>query len=139
VAVAVNTPADVNKPDFTLAVPRGTTSEMIAKKLLPKAGLTITKGTNEAVELLMKEKVKAVMLDYPACKTLEFRYQERGLIATPPFSFEPIGIALRGDDPLFLNLLENVLITMNNNGALSMMKRSWFEDSSWMKDLPEAD
>jgi len=35
-----------------------------------------------------------------------------------------------------MNLLENVLIMMNSNGALNMMKRSWFEDASWMKDLP---
>ena len=136
VAISVNKPEDINKPDFTLAVPRGTTSEMIAKQLLPKVGLTITKSTDEAVQLLMKEKVKAVMLDYPLCKTLEFRYKDRGVFATPPFSFEPIGIALRGDDPLFTNLLENVLNMISNNGALNMMKRSWFEDAAWMKDLP---
>jgi polar amino acid transport system substrate-binding protein len=139
VAVAVNTPEDVNKPDFTLAVPRGTTSEMMAKHLLPKAGLTVTKNTDEAVQLLMKEKVKAVMVDYPLCKTLAFRYKNRGLFATPPFTFEPIGIALRGDDPLFLNLLQNVLSMINNNGAMTMMKRTWFEDASWMKDLQEID
>ncbi len=63
VAMSVDNLNDINKPDFTLAVPAGTTSEIVAKNNVPKAKLTVAKDMIEAVKLLLDGNVKAVMSD----------------------------------------------------------------------------
>lgn len=127
---------EINKADFSLAVPLGTTSEAIAKISLPLAKVEVAKGMDEAIQFLLAGKVKAVMSDVAACAVTVFRNQDKGLVATPPLTFEPFGIAVRQGDPLLLNLLNNILINAQGNGVLDDLQVKWFQDSSWMKELP---
>lgn len=127
---------EINKADFSLAVPLGTTSEAIAKMSLPLVKLEVAKGMDEAIQLLLTGKVKAVMSDVAACAVTVFRNQDKGLVATPPLTFEPFGIAVRQGDPLLVNLLNNILINAQGNGVLDDLQAKWFQDSSWMKELP---
>ncbi|GAB6271708.1 MAG: hypothetical protein STSR0003_15520 [Smithella sp.] len=57
-------------------------------------------------------------------------------MANPPFSYEPIGIAIRQDDPLLTNLLQNMLILLKGDGLLDAMAQRWFNDTAWIADLP---
>jgi polar amino acid transport system substrate-binding protein len=135
-ALAVTSAADMDKPDFMLAVTKGTTSEMIARRIAPKANIVVAENSDDALKLLLQKKVKGIMADYLICKVMAFRYKEKGLIATEPFSFEPIGIALGQNDPLLVNMLTNYISMLRGNGELTAMTRRWLEDASWMKDLP---
>jgi polar amino acid transport system substrate-binding protein len=135
-ALSLNTPADINNADFSLAVEKGTTSEQIAKTLAPKAKLTVANDMDSALNLLYKKKVKAVMADYPLTKVMAFRNQDKGLIATERFSFEPIGIGIDSKDPLFMNMLTNLIGRFQGNGLLTTIIKRWFEDPSWIKLLP---
>lgn len=126
---------EINNADFSLAVPLGTTSEAIAKMALPQTKLEVAKNMDEAIQLLLAGKVKAVMSDVAACAVTVFRNQDK-LVATPPLTFEPFGIAVRQGDPLLVNLLNNILLNARGNGVLDDLQEKWFQDSSWMKELP---
>ena len=136
VAMNINSVEDINKSDFSIAVPAGTTTEKIAKLMLPKAKLVIAGSTDGALDLLRKKKVKAMMADYPYTSVTSFKYQDKGFVANPPFSVEPIGIAIRPDDPLLTNFLENLLFLLKGDGMLDGASKRWFADPSWISELP---
>jgi len=126
---------DINKPDFTIAVPKGTTSEMIARNDISKAKLTIAKDMDEALKLLLDGKVKAILTDSATGSVATVRYKDKGIVATNPLTFEPIGIAVPANDPLFLNFLDNVLGGLKGSGALQMMMEKWFKEGAWLQEL----
>jgi len=136
IALNINGPADVNNPDFSIALPRGTTTERIAQKLLPKAKLVIVKSNDEALDLLKAKSVKALMSDYPYVVVEAFRYKDKGFVGNQPFSVEPIGVGVRQDDPLLINWLGNFLSLLKNDGILNLLTQRWVQDSSWVADLP---
>jgi ABC-type amino acid transport substrate-binding protein len=127
---------DLNKPEMRLAVPKGTTSEQLAKKELPKVALTVAASMDEAVKLLVDGKVTAVMSDSAACAYAVLRHANKNLIATKPFTSEPLGIAVSPSDPLLVNFLTNLLLTLKGTNILDEMQEEWFRDPSWMKELP---
>ncbi len=136
VAAKIKGPADLNRPDFSIAVPKGTTSERIAGMIFPDAERVVVRSTDEALEMLLKKKVKSLMADYPFVTVEAIRYRDKGFVANAPFSAEPLGIAVRQDDPLLVNLLGNLLILLKSDQWLDEMGRRWFSDPAWISDLP---
>ncbi len=136
-AVSIKGPADMNKPDFSVAVPAGSTSELYAAKQMPQASRVAVGSTNEALNLLLQNKVDGVIADYPFCLAASLRHRDKGLVSNPPFTLEPVGIATRADDPLFVNLLQNFLSLLQVSGKIQEMTRGWFDDPSWLKELPD--
>jgi ABC-type amino acid transport substrate-binding protein len=51
-------------------------------------------------------------------------------------TYEPLGIALPDNDPLFVNWVDNYLKTLEDSGALEELTWEWFENPDWMKRLP---
>ncbi len=51
------------------------------------------------------------------------------------FTVEPMGIAVRHDDPRLANLLETYLESLEESGALATARDYWFENSEWVQDL----
>jgi polar amino acid transport system substrate-binding protein len=135
-AIKASSMKDINKPDFALAVPAGTTSEIVAKKYLTSTKLTVTKNMDSALKLLLSGKIKAVLTDNATASVESFRYGDKGIISTGAMTFEPIGIAVTGEDPLLLNWLENTLGTMKGGGEMDALTDKWFKDPSWVKELP---
>jgi polar amino acid transport system substrate-binding protein len=137
IANSIKDRADINKSDFAIAMLVGTTSEAIAKIEFPKANLMPVKTADEALNLLIQEKVMGVIADYPFCSVAALRYRDKGLVSNPSFTMEPIGIAVRADDFLFVNMLQNLLSTLQMNGQLQGMTKGWFENSWWLRELFE--
>jgi len=122
-----------------IAALKGTTSEAIADKI-PKAIITRTDTPDQSLMLLLDGKVDALLADYPFCKVAEFRYPDRGIaMFDKPLTFEPLGIAAAGDDPLFLNLLTNYLSIMSGSGTLKQLQNYWFKSDEWIKKLPDVE
>jgi polar amino acid transport system substrate-binding protein len=76
--------------------------------------------------------------DYTICVVAIFRYPKAAglLTVVSPLTYEPLGIALPDNDPLFVNWVDNYLTTMEDSGALEELTWEWFENADWMKMLP---
>lgn len=128
---------DINRPGFNLAALKNSTGQAFAENVLPKANLTTTESLNDALDLLLQGKVDAVVADYPFCAVSALRYKEKGLATLQtPFNYEPMGIAMPGDDPLLINWVENFLSTLKGSGDLKKLTKLWFDNTSWLDKLP---
>jgi hypothetical protein len=50
--------------------------------------------------------------------------------------WEPLGIAVAANDPHLINWMENFLNNLEGSGQLEDLKEHWFEDASWLTQLP---
>ena len=134
---AVTEATQVNSPDTTLVALRNSTSQQFVETVLPKATLTLVNTYDEGVKMVLDDKVKAMVADYPICVISVFRYPDKGLASlVTPLTYEPIGVALPANDPLLVNWVQNFLITAETTAVLEGLKAKWFKDASWMTQLP---
>ncbi len=126
----------LNKPDFKVAALKNSTSQIFIEKAAPKAKMTPTKSYDEAVDLLLQDKVNAIVADYPFCAFAAFRHQDKGLVAgQSKFTVEPLGIAIP-EDALLINWLSNFLNMLEASGQTKILTEKWFQSGSWIKELP---
>ncbi len=129
--------ADLNNPNMRLAALRSSTSQTFVQQTIPKATLVLTRDYDEAIALVLQDKVDAMIADFPACIFTVHRYPDRGLYAlATPLTYEPIGIAMPGNDPLLVNWTQNWLRELEATGALEQTRDRWFKDVSWLSRLP---
>jgi polar amino acid transport system substrate-binding protein len=127
----------IDAPEYTVTALRGSTSQMYVEKVLPKAKLVPTASYDEGLARVLQDQAHAMVADYHFCAVAVARHKEKGLTTVDaPFTFDPIGIGMPGDDPLLANLLQNFLSTLVASGDLKKMTERWFKDASWLKELP---
>jgi polar amino acid transport system substrate-binding protein len=127
----------MNNPDVTLAALKGSTSQLFVERVAPKAKLVPTDGYDQAIAMVLDGRVRAMVADFPICNVSVYRHQNKGLTTLKsPLNYEPLGIALSPTDPLLLNWAQNFVTYLLNSGELSLLQRKWFEDASWLLQLP---
>ena len=127
---------DVNNPNTKLVALKDSTSQAFAEAVLDKATLYTTGTYDEAVDMVLKDKVQAMIADYPICVVSVFRYPEAGLLSVvTPLTYEPIGIAIPANDPLLMNWTTNTLNSIEASGQLDELKLKWFARGSWLEKL----
>ncbi len=130
--------SEINSPDITLAALNGSTSQFFVQEALPKARLVKTQNYDQAVAMVIGDKVDALVADYPICLVSLMRYPNKGLFSLlTPLTYEPFGIAMPASDPHLVNWVENFLNTMRESGALDDLKARWFDDDGWLARLPQ--
>lgn len=133
----VDSTTQLDSPERTYAALAGSTSEAFVQRFLPTAKLVSTEDYDTAVQLVIDDQVDAMVADYPICGLSVLRHPDAGLSALmTPFTTEPLGIALPPDDPLFVNLVQNYLTTLDNTGILVQLKAKWFTNGAWLSELP---
>jgi polar amino acid transport system substrate-binding protein len=126
----------LNRPQFKVAALQNSTSKIFVEKSAPKAQLVTTSSYDQAVEMLLQDKINALIADYPFCAFTAFRHKEKGLVAgQSKLTFEPLGIAVR-EDTLMINWLQNFMLMLEGSGQLELLNKRWFQDASWVKQLP---
>ena len=129
--------ADVNIADTKLVALKGSTSQAFVEKFIPKATLITAADYDEAVDMVLKDKVHAMVADYPICVVSVFRYPDAGLLGVvTPITYEPIGIAVPPGDPLLVNWLENFMSTLEGSGWFELLEKRWFGRGDWLNKLP---
>jgi polar amino acid transport system substrate-binding protein len=115
---------------------KDSTSQKMVQDSAPKAAFTPAESYDEAIQMLISDKVDVVIADYPFCALTAFRNKDKGLAAGDVrLTFEPLGIAV-SEDALLINWLENFLMVIEENGALDVLKNHWFNEKIWMEELP---
>ncbi len=121
----------------TYAALAGSTSADFVAKRLPKAKLVTTKDYESAVQMVIDDRVDALVADFQICQVSVMRNPDAGLSALrQPFTVEPLGIALPADAPLLVNLVQNYLATLEYTGLLTRFKAKWLSDDAWLAELP---
>ena len=93
--VAGKGPAELNDPAIRLAALRASTSQAFVEQVMPRARLVPILDYDAGINLVLQDRVDAMVADFPVCVFSVFRYPDRGLYAlVTPFTEEPIGIAL---------------------------------------------
>jgi polar amino acid transport system substrate-binding protein len=127
---------ELNEPATRLAVLAGSTSEIFVSEVLPRAQMASVAAYEEGVQGILDGTFDALIADFPFCVLAVLKYPQAQLVTlSEPFTFEPLGIALPANDPLFLNLVENFLVTMEGTGRLLEMKAHWFSDGPWLENM----
>ena len=130
-------PASVNSANTSFAALKGSTSQAFVEGVLPLSKLVATQDYDEAVDLVLKGEVDAMVADYPICVVSLFRYPDQGLLSIiTPLTYEPLGIAVPGGDTHLINWVENFLSIMEGSGQMDELKARWFFDGAWLKRLP---
>lgn len=137
IAMKLQDAKSMNQENFKVAALKGSTSQLFVKGVAPKAKFIATKTLEEAVDLLLNDKVDALVADLPFCAVNEFRYRDKGLAAGgAPFTYEPLGIALPPGDPLLSNWVDNFLKMLKGSGGMKVLKKQWFNPGPWISELP---
>jgi polar amino acid transport system substrate-binding protein len=136
-AAAAKEPDEVNNPATRLTALRGSTSQEFVKSVFPKATLLLGKDYDESVDMVLQGKADAMIADYPICLLSVIRYPDKNLISVvPPYTYEPIGIAIQAKDTLLANWLENFLNALAGSGDLKELQDKWFQGGDWIQKLP---
>lgn len=129
----------LNEPSTRLAALKGSTSQRIVEDLLPKATLTVVPDYDDAVDMVIKGEVDALVADHLFCVLTALRHEgDRLTTLVRPLTFEPIGIALPPNDPLLTNWMENFFLTLDGTGLLTELTAQWLEDPGWLEDVDPA-
>ena len=133
----IEDPSEVNNSDWTFTALEGSTSQVFVEQLLSRANFVPVKTYDDAVEMIRRNEADALVADYPVCALNALLYQDEGFIFLPtPLTYEPIGVALPADDPLFINWVENRLATIEGSGIMEELLTYWFGGGSWINELP---
>ena len=131
----IETPEGLNKPSLTIAALKDSTSKIFVDRSAPKAKLVTTDSLEDAVTLLLDDKIDALISDYPFSAVTAYRYPDKNLRAgKAPLNFEPLGIAVQ-PDALLINWLQNFLIFMDASKELERLHKFWLKNASWLKDI----
>jgi polar amino acid transport system substrate-binding protein len=136
-AESLSSPADLAAPDVKIVALEGSTSQALVKTVIPAAQLQTATDYDKALDMVIQGKADAMVADYPFCALAVLRNPEKKLATLDePFTYEPLGIALPGDDPLLINWVQNYLMTLEGSDGLQTLVDRWFKDASWLSRLP---
>jgi polar amino acid transport system substrate-binding protein len=134
---AIQEAEEIDQSSISLAALENSTSQKFVQRLIPKAKLVTTKDYDEAVQLVLDDKVNALVADFPICALSVLRHPDKGLSTlVTPLTIEPIGIALPPGDALLINMVENYLGALQVTGILDRLEAHWFQDGSWLIQIP---
>ncbi len=128
---------EINRGDLRIAALKGSTSEDFVKGVAPDATLVATATYDDAIDLLLSNKVELFVADAAIIMLSMLRWPDAGLTAaSKPLTIEPIGIAVPASDPLLLNLIQNYVRALDATGVLDQLQKKWFESGGWLVQLP---
>lgn len=127
---------ELDRSNIRLAALRGTTSQTYVEKQIPQAQLIVVDSYAEGVQMVSDEEVYGLIADYPICVVAALRAGDLSTLPAP-LTFEPVGVAMPPNDPLFVNIVQNYLRSLEDTGVLARLHAKWFEDASWVRELPD--
>ena len=133
----VDEPQDIDAKNTRLVALKGSTSQAFVEKAIPSAVLVTASDYDEAVRMVLEDRVHAMVADYQICVVSVFRYPNQGLLSVvTTLTYEPIGVGVPAGDPLLVNWVENFMGMAEETGLLQEFKEKWFLQTDWLNRLP---
>jgi polar amino acid transport system substrate-binding protein len=130
-------PGDIDAKNTKLVALKGSTSQAFVEKAIPDATLVTASDYDEAVKMVLEDKVHAMVADYPICVVSVFRYPDQGLLSVvTTLTYEPIGVGVPAGDPLLVNWVENFMGISEKVGLHEALKEKWLSNADWLQRLP---
>lgn len=134
----INSYSDLDDPAYKVIAKQGTTSETAAKTNISKAQITLTPHEQEGVAAVLSGKADAFIYDSPYNAIAAGQYGEDKLVfLESPFTFEPLGWAVRKGDPEFLAWLNSFIEKIDKSGVKYALYRKWFKNTNWLNDVKQ--
>jgi len=134
---AADEPDDIDAKNTRLVALKGSTSQAFVEKAISDATLVTANDYDEAVKMVLEDKVHAMVADYPICVVSVFRYPNQGLLSVvTTLTYEPIGVGVPAGDPLLVNWVENFLGIAAEVGLFEELKNKWLLKADWLRRLP---
>ena len=126
---------DLNNPKYTVASKLGTTGEVVVKRMLKKAKYNAFETETDAALEVINGKADAMIYDMPFVSI--YAAQNSGKVAaiTEPFTYEPLGWAVKQGDPDMINFLNNFLRQVKGDGTYDRVYSKWFKSDAWLKQV----
>jgi ABC-type amino acid transport substrate-binding protein len=129
--------SQLNSPERTWGALEGSTGEALIIDALPLAKYASIEDQETGVAQISLGEIDGLIADLPSVSFQVARNPDLGLAMMPaPFTTEPLGIALPPNSPLFANLVQNYLNTLDYTGRLIQMKARWLNAGDWMSEIP---
>jgi polar amino acid transport system substrate-binding protein len=128
---------EIDRASIKVTALKGSTSEKFVQRMLEKTSYIPVDDYDAGVQMVLDGKADALVADYPICALSQMRFPDAGLATlAEPMTIEPIGIALAPGDSLLVNMVSNYLGALEGIGLLDALEKKWFEDGSWLIQLP---
>ncbi len=132
----IKTYKDLNNPKYTVTSKLGTTGEQAVKSLIPRAKYKSFETEPEAALEVINGKADAFVYDLPYCAVFFVQKGAGKLVfLDEPFTFEPLGWAIKQGDPDFLNWLNNFLSQVKGDGRYDKIYSKWITGNEWIKEI----
>lgn len=129
--------SQLNSPERTWGALEGSTGEALILDAFPLAKYASIEDQETGVAQISLGEIDGLIADLPSVSFQVARNSDLGLAMMPaPFTTEPLGIALPPNSPLFANLVQNYLNTLEYTGRLIQMKARWLNAGEWMSEMP---
>lgn len=123
-------PADFDAKEVKVAVLKGSTSEQFATVLMKNAGLFSVDTNSKGIDLVKSGKADAMLSEYPMCMAAVAGNPDAGFVATfSLLTYEPIAIAMPGNDPLMINWTNHFIQRLKATGMLDALLEKWLGKS----------
>ncbi len=127
----------LNSADRTWTALAGSTGEALIGDSFPLARYVAIESQQAAVDRIVAGEIDGLIADLPSVRFQIARNPDLGLATLQrPFTTEPLGIALPPNSPLFANLVQNYLNTLDYTGRLIQMKARWLNPGDWLSEMP---
>lgn len=129
-------PEDYNKPEVIIAVRSGGTPANVAKKMFPDATIRPFDDEAPAVQDVISGRSHMMLSSapLPAFETLknpDILYQP----TTEPLSRQPVGFVIRKGDADSMNVLDNWIRLVEEEGWLKDRRAYWFRGTDWQDQV----
>jgi polar amino acid transport system substrate-binding protein len=134
-AERVKTYSELNDPKFKLVTKLGTTGDIATRKMLSRAEIRSFEAESDAAMEVRNGRADGFI--YDSTFNLVFAAQNKDSVVNlmPPFTQEPLGWAVRKNDPTFRLWLNQALAEMKTNGTYQALYRKWFESDAWLANV----
>ena len=126
---------DLNNPKYTVASKLGTTGEVVVKRMLKKAKYNAFETETDAALEVINGKADAMIYDMPFVSIYAAQNSDKVASILEPFTYEPLGWAVKQGDPDMINFLNNYLRQIKGDGTYDRIYSKWFKSDAWLKQI----